>query len=230
MSVQETLQRRVLPRTIVALSRMDAPHRSAAAARRACGGSATVRLFFAFDDPHSAVAVLGLARRLGGRRAALRLEPVVARGIAEDPAAQAKREFALTDARRLAARDHHTLSRTSTIPARDTAFLAAWTAALPHEDGSRTAFATAAMRELWLVGDRPIPRDRLAALWHAHGGGAAADPPETHAGVAAAERTARRRGFYDTPIAVVHGQWFFAHERLEQIVTRLDELGWTAPT
>jgi hypothetical protein len=27
---------------------------------------------------------------------------------------------------------------------------------------------------------------------------------------------------------VVHGQWFFAHERLAQIEHRLDELGWAA--
>jgi hypothetical protein len=38
----------------------------------------------------------------------------------------------------------------------------------------------------------------------------------------------RRRGPYDTPAAWVHGQWFFAHDRPEQIAHRLDQLGWTA--
>ena len=38
----------------------------------------------------------------------------------------------------------------------------------------------------------------------------------------------RRRRLYDTPAAVVGGQWFFAHERLAQIGHRLDELGWRA--
>jgi 2-hydroxychromene-2-carboxylate isomerase len=36
-----------------------------------------------------------------------------------------------------------------------------------------------------------------------------------------------KRGLYDTPIAVVHGRWYFAHERLGQIEDWLDELGWT---
>jgi len=31
----------------------------------------------------------------------------------------------------------------------------------------------------------------------------------------------------DTPAAWVHGQWFFAHDRLVQIGERLDDLGWT---
>ena len=35
----------------------------------------------------------------------------------------------------------------------------------------------------------------------------------------------RRRGPYDTAAAWVHGQWFFAHDRVEQIGHRLDELG-----
>ena len=38
----------------------------------------------------------------------------------------------------------------------------------------------------------------------------------------------RRRGGYDTPAAWVHGQRFFAHDRLVQIGERLDDLGWTA--
>ena len=42
------------------------------------------------------------------------------------------------------------------------------------------------------------------------------------------ERLMRRRRPYDTPAAWVHGQWFFAHDRLAQIAARLDELGWTA--
>ena len=38
----------------------------------------------------------------------------------------------------------------------------------------------------------------------------------------------RRRGPYDTAAAWVHGRWFFAQDRVEQIGHRLDELGWTA--
>ena len=42
------------------------------------------------------------------------------------------------------------------------------------------------------------------------------------------EKLMRRRRPYDTPAAWVHGQWFFAHDRLVQIGERLDSLGWKA--
>lgn len=45
--------------------------------------------------------------------------------------------------------------------------------------------------------------------------------------MARSERSFRLRRLYDTPVAVVHGRWYFAHERLEQIAQRLDDLGWT---
>jgi 2-hydroxychromene-2-carboxylate isomerase len=225
MSARDTLQRRVLPRAIVAASTVRTPGRTAAALRRARGGRAHVRLFVAFDDPYSAVAVLGLGDRLTGRRADLLVEPVVARGIPGDPAVDAKRRYAVVDARRLALRDDRTLTRDAPLPAADTAFLAAWAAALP-DAADRAAFTAAGLHELWFgAGDGPIDPAPYAALWRAHGGGDAA-PPAEHPGVAAAERTMRRRGLYDTPIALVHGQWFFAHERLAQIEHRLDELGW----
>jgi 2-hydroxychromene-2-carboxylate isomerase len=38
----------------------------------------------------------------------------------------------------------------------------------------------------------------------------------------------RRRGPYDVPAAVLGTSWWFAHDRLDQIAERLDELGWTA--
>lgn len=225
MSARDALQRRVLPRAIVGLSTVRAPGRAAAAVRRARGGHGTVRLFFAFDDPYSAVALLGLADRLAGRRAQLRVEAAVERGIPGDPAVEAKRRHAVLDARRLARRDDRVLARAEPPAAAEVAFLAAWTAALPRADG-RAAFAAAAMHELWFASGGRVDREPYAALWREHGGTGA--PPDAHEGVAAVERTMRRRGLYDTPIALVHGQWFFAHERLAQIEQRLDELGWGA--
>jgi 2-hydroxychromene-2-carboxylate isomerase len=209
---------------VVALSTVRRPGRAAAALRRALGRGGRVRLYVAFDDAYSAVATLGLADRVAGRRVALIVEPVSARGIAGDPAVDAKRRYAVVDARRLARRAGLELMRTEPVPPEATAFLARWTAAAPAGP-RRAAFAVAAMRLLWLASDGPVECEPYAVLWREHVGG---EPPAPDAGdVGRGERGMRLRGLYDTPVAIVHGQWFFAHERLPQIGHRLDELGWT---
>jgi len=225
MSPRDRIARRVVPRVIVWLSTVRAPRRAAARLRRLRGGSARVELFVAFDDAYRAVAVLGLVERTARRRAALAIEPVVQRGIPGDPAAEAKRRYALVDARRLARRDGLTLSRTAPLPAQATAFLAQWAAAAP-QGPARTAFCAAVMRRLWCETDGPVAPAQFADLYREHVGG---EPPTAidEDGAADGERRFRRRRLYDTPVAVVHGQWFFAHERLPQIEHRLDELGWT---
>lgn len=225
MSVRDRLGRRVLPRALVALSTVRWPRRAAAAQRRRLGGSATVRLFVAFDDPYSAVAVLGLADRVADRRVRLVVEPVVERGIPDDPAVSDKRRYAVIDAQRLARRAGLELSRTEPLPAKTTAFLAAWAAAAPPGP-KRPAFCAAAMRHLWFESDGPVSREPYIALWHEHVGGGPPEDRDERAGTS--EGAMRRRGLYDTPVALVHGQWFFAHERLDQIEHRLSELGWAA--
>lgn len=223
MSLRDRLRRRVVPRAIVSLSTVRRPGRALAAARRALGGSARVRLFVAFDDPYSAVALLGLEDRLGGRRVRLEIEPVVERGIPGDPAAADKRRYAVIDARRLARRAGLELSRTEAVRAEETAFLAVWAAGT--EGPRRASFCAAAMRQLWFRSDGSVSQEPYAALWREHVGG---DPPAARPGATrSGERGMRLRRLYDTPVAVVHGQWFFAHERLAQIEHRLDELGWT---
>jgi 2-hydroxychromene-2-carboxylate isomerase len=221
VSVRDRLQRRVIPRAIVATSTIRWPARTAAALRRARGGRGRVQLYLAFDDPYSALAVLALADRVEGRRADLRVDAVVARGIPDDPAVDDKRRYAITDARRLARRAGLELSRGEPLPAATTAFLAGWTAAIP-EPRQRADFCVAAMRLLWFGSDGPVSEEPYAELWREHVGG---EPPEATT-VERAERRMRKRGLYDTPIAVVHRQWFFAHERLDQIEHSLDELGW----
>jgi 2-hydroxychromene-2-carboxylate isomerase len=224
VTARDRLKRRVFPRAVVALSTVDAPRRGAAVARRALGGAGTVRLFVAFDDPYSAVALIGLSDRLAGRRAQLIVEPVVKRGIPGDPAVEDKRRYALVDARRLARRDGLELSRSKIVAAEATAFLAGWAAAAPAAE--RTAFCVAAMRELWFESDGPVLAEPFAARWRAHVGGD--PPPATAPGALSSERAMRMRRLYDTPVAVIGGQWFFAHERLPQIEARLDDLGWRA--
>jgi len=155
----------------------------------------------------------------------LDLRPVVNRGIPDDPAVEKKREFAITDARRLFKRAGLTMRRETPIRPEESTFLAEWSATvLPGP--ALTTFCVAAMRELWLVGGETIDRDVFAGFWRESFG---VDPPEGPRGaiaVNANERRMSRRGPYDTPAAWVHGRWWFAHDRLPRIAERLDELGW----
>lgn len=229
MSAADVVTRRLMPRTLVALSQVRAPARAVAAVRRARGGRATVELFVAFDDPYSAVAALGLADRLAGRRADLDVLPVVRRGIPGDPAVDLKRAYAVEDAARLARRDGRTLARTVPLAADDTAFLAHWTAGIAAPP-ARAAFCVGAMRRLWFEEDGPVRREAYAELFTRTTGAA----PPSDGDAAAARELARcegrmgGRGPYDTPTAIVAGRWFFAHERLPQIAAELDDLGWRA--
>jgi hypothetical protein len=102
--MRDRLQRRVIPRLVVALSTVTRPARARAALRRMLGRPGRVELYVAVDDPASAVAFVDLTERLRGRRVELDVRPVVERGIPGDPAVEAKRAYALVDARRLAAR------------------------------------------------------------------------------------------------------------------------------
>lgn len=214
----DLLARRVLPRTVVGLSRLDLRGRASAGARRRLGRRGRVELFFAFDDAASALALLDVAARVEGRPVSLVLQPVVRRGIPDDPAAERKREHAIADVRRRAPRLLGLeLARTSTLRAEDTAFLAEWVAAAPS-----LPFALAAMRRLWFETDDPVDRASYAALWPGE------PPRDGAAAVRHCERRMRRRRPYDTPAAWIHGQWFFAQDRGPQIAARLDELGWTA--
>ncbi len=222
MTLKDRIERRGVPRLIVTLSTFDLPRRLQSRMRRARGGRGAIDLYVAFDDPYSAVAVLGLADRTAHRAADVRVHAVVARGIPDDPAVDAKRAYAVTDARRLSARDGVTFVRATTVDPAETSFLARWTVAAP--DGApRLSFVVAAMRRLWCEDVPPTP-DAYTDLFREHVG---SEPPLT-SGDLPAEAVMRRRGFYDTPIAVVHGQWFFAHERLPAIEHRLDDLGWRA--
>ncbi len=225
-SPADLLVRRVAPSAVIALSRVTWPARLGAAARRRLGRRGRVELFFAFDDPCSAIAVIDLAGRLAGRDVRLLLKPVVQRGIPGDPAVELKRAYAIADARRLGRRSGLELTRREPLSARAVAFLAEWVAAAP-QGPALTRFCVAAQRLLWLGSEGPVERAAYGALWREHLGGR---PPERGGAQAVRrnERLMRRRRPYDTPAAWVHGQWFFAHDRLAQIAERLDDLGWTA--
>lgn len=224
----DMLARRVLPRVVVAQSRVDWPSRSGAATRRRLGRSGRVELFFAFDDPCSAVAVIELAERTSARDVRLVLLPVVRRGMKDDPAVELKRRYAIDDARRRGVRAGLELSRTEPLDADSVSFLAEWVSVAP-QGPALTRFCAEALTRLWFDGTGAasgVDRDAFAALWRERLG---TDPPPAGShGVKRNERRMRRRGPYDTPAVWVHGQWFFAHDRPAQIEQRLDDLGWTA--
>jgi 2-hydroxychromene-2-carboxylate isomerase len=223
--MSEALTRRVLPRAVVALSQVGWPSRLGAAFRRTVGRPGRIELFFAFDDPCSAVAVIQLAERVSARDVQLVLKPVVVRGIDGDPAVDQKQRYAVVDARRLARRAGLVLSRGASLRAESTAFLAEWAAAA-GQGPALTSFCVEALRHLWFATDGPVGQSGYARLWRERFG---TEPPAAGPdGVRRNERLMRRRRPYDTPAAWIHGQWFFAHERLVQIEERLDSLGWTA--
>ena len=222
--MSEILTRRVLPRAVVALSQISWPSRLGAAVRRRLGRRGRLELFFAFDDACSAVAVIDLAARVAGRDVELILKPVVSRGIPGDPAVEQKRRYAIVDARRLARRAGLSLSRGEPLTPDSTAFLAAWAAGAPPGP-ALTSFCVEALRHLWFATDGAVREADYATLWRERFGG---EPPASADAVRRNERLMRRRKPYDTPAAWVHGQWYFAHDRLVQIGERLDSLGWTA--
>ncbi len=225
-SASDALARRIVPSAVIALSRISWPSRLGAASRRALGRRGRVELFFAFDDPCSAVAVIELARRMSGRDVLLALEPVVERGIRGDPAVELKRRYAIEDARRLARRAGLVLVRAEPLSAEETRFLAQWAASAP-QGPSLERFCVNALRQLWFSGDGSVDASDYATSWREQFGVEPPAAPDAQA-LRRNERLMRRRGPYDTPAAWVHGQWFFAHDRLAQIGERLDELGWTA--
>ena len=220
---KDTLTRRVGPRLLIASAGVKARHRAAARRLRAKGGRETVELFFAFDDPLSAVALLDLDRRTRGMHVDLVALPVVERGMVGDPAVQWKRDYAVLDATRLAARQGIRLIRTSTIPPQVTSYLAEWVSARePHP--TTTEFAVAAAKAIWADGADPADQAFFAHIWEEVVGGT---PPGPGAGrVASNEALMKKRGPYEVPAACIRGQWFFAHERGERIEQTLNELGW----
>jgi 2-hydroxychromene-2-carboxylate isomerase len=220
-AMTEYLRRAIAPRVVVATSRLRWPQRVHTAVRRGLGLRPHIELFFAFDDPYSAIALPGLIEIARIRNAELRLYPLVERGIAGDPAQQQRRLHAVADSRKLARRDHRELRRSQPLPAQDCAFLAAWTAAA-HNHANINHFAAAALAQLWFQSHGAPTREAFRALHLAH---LAALPPDDHPEQAAAlaRNSARlkRLGHWESPAARVAGEWFFAHERLAQIDARL---------
>jgi 2-hydroxychromene-2-carboxylate isomerase len=222
----EHLTRRTLPRALALSSQVTLPARVGAASRRRAGRVGRLELYFAFDDPCSAVAVPDLIARLKERRVRPVLMPVVRRGMADDPAVEDKRTYSVIDARRLARVNGLELRRSEPPDPAATAFLAHWAAGAPASPGL-TGFCCDALNQLWFESAGAIQRAVYEQLYMDHLG---FSPPPTRNGesepVRACEARMSRRGMYETPAAWVSGRWYFAHDRPQQICEWLDQLGW----
>ena len=228
-AVREKLEKEWVPRLILAISTFTLPFRLAAAARRAVGRKGRVELFYAYDEPTSAYALLELARTVQGRAVVIDLVPVVERGIEGDSAIDRKRAYAMVDGRRLARRLGMAMGRSEPVDPEAVRFLAAWTALGPAGPALQE-FAVEAMARIWFGADGPVEREPFAALWRERLG---LEPPdedgeEARAAVRANEKRMTRSGPYETPAAKVGGRWDFAQDRPKQIGAWLDELGWRA--
>lgn len=223
MSIADTIRRTVAPQLVVAASRIEWPAQLSASLRRKLGQPARIELFFAFDDPYAAIALPGLIKIARQHGAQLTLYPLIERGIANDPAADARRRHAVEDSQRLARRFGKTLSRSAPISAQDTAFLAAWTQTAKADAGVIN-FAAAALEQLWFGSNGPVKQEdyRRAHSQYLHSAASASNE------AALARNTARliKLGHWESPAALVEGQWFLAHERLAQINEHLERLGW----
>lgn len=223
MSLADTIRRSIAPQLVVATSRIEWPAQLNTSLRRALGQTARMELFFAFDDPYAAIALPGLIKIAQQHHAQLTLYPLIERGIANDPAADARRRHAVEDSQRLARRFGKTLSRNTPISAQDSAFLAAWTQTA-RDDAGALNFAAAALEQLWFASDGPVKQEDYRRVHSQHLHSAASASNEA----ALARNTARliKLGHWESPAALVEGQWFLAHERLVQIHEHLERLGW----
>lgn len=224
-ALTEFLRRAAAPRIVVGTSRWRWAQNCRAALRKSFGLRPTVELFFAFDDPYAAIALPGLIKIAEAHKAQLKLWSLISRGIDGDPAATQRRVHAITDSRRLAQRDGRTLRRSAPLSVHDCTFLAAWTTAAA-EHPQCNAFVAAALEKLWFGSDdRPTP-ETYAALYQSH---ISTPPPVVSATqtvqLAKNNQRLHQLGHWESPVARVAGEWFFAHERLQQIDERLNALG-----
>ncbi|MGH8529782.1 MAG: hypothetical protein ACRETN_08070 [Nevskiales bacterium] len=220
------LKKALIPRTVVALSELRWPGRLRAQVRRALGGRGRIELYFAFDDPYSAIALPPLLAITQRHEVELVLYPLVERGIEGDPALSQRRQQAIVDSSRLARRQGLTLGRRNVLDPAAPAFLVAWLESARGSEGINS-FAAAALQQLWFGTTGAVNKEDYAALFERHLG---RKPPtdlaiNQHAARDNLQRL-QRKGHWESPAAWVDGEWFFAHERFEQIEARLNYLGW----
>lgn len=225
--LRDQLRRKLIPSTVIAASRLTSPRQAAARLQAACGGRVKVELYFAFDDPYAAIALPGLIDICAGRAVDLQLYALLDRGIADDPAADARAAHALDDATRLGHRLGRPFARRQPLRPQDCAFLAEWFEQARGAPGFQR-FAAAALAQLWQHGDGAVlPSSFIDVHRQCLKRLPPITAPEISAQLQRNTRRLRARGHWESPAARLAGEWFFAHERLALIAQRLDQYGVT---
>ncbi len=214
----------LLPRTILKIDHIKMKNRMVPTLERALGLVGKVELYFAFDDPYAAIAVPKIFKMLTNRDVEPAFYPIVRRGIENDPDLDKRRAYAMEDARRLAASLGMEIIRKEAPTSEETAFVAAWAEA-GREDGDEYFFIEKALSYIWKSNDA-INRENITEVYL---DAFDQDPPDDfsvyEARVRKNEKRLVKKGHWESPAALVYGQWYFAHERLDQIAERLDYLG-----
>lgn len=227
MSLKDKLVRGVGPRALIrAWERQEAMAKAGAGAARLLGRKPVVELYYAFDSPYSAVALFPLLNITEAHGGELRSFVVARHGIEGDPDRGMRRAYEVLDAGRLLKRQGRTLSRTQPVEPGSVEAIALLAEAA-RRAGRGNAFAAAALDVLWCKEGDGLPE--LAAYERLYEKIVGRKPATDLGALSAAVRdneTRLNKGHWEVPAAMVGGQWFFAHERLEQIDAWLMELGW----
>ncbi len=216
--------RALLPRTVVRLSRAKRRFKGKALFERMLGISGTIEFYFAFDDPYSAIALPKMMELVSDRELEIELFPLAEHGIPGDPDIDKRRAYSLADAARLGKRLGVEINRTSPLDPDKVLFLAAW-AESAREVMCMDDFSERAMAMLWARDQEPGPGSYVEIYERTVGIDPLDDPSEYAEELEANLKRLRRKGHWEVPAALVYGQWYFAHERLEAIEERLDFLG-----
>lgn len=224
--IKEYVSRSLLARGLLGLKRFRSRRKALPLIQRSLGTGGSLELYFAFDDPCSAIALPAISNMVVNRDLTLELYPVVERGIAGDPDLELRRAYYLKDAYRLGRRLGIDIKRSAPLDPSSVSFLAAW-AESARETENIEEFSRLAISRIWSTSEKAISLPALASIYERSVG---QKPPQDVSDYdeALAGNSARlvKKGHWDTPALLVYGEWYFAHERLEQIEDRLRMLGW----
>ncbi|MCB0220960.1 MAG: hypothetical protein KDH09_14775 [Chrysiogenetes bacterium] len=228
MSLRDNLVRGTGPRVLIrAWHQQETLAKGAARAQRLIGGRASIEFFFAFDSPYSAVSLAPLLEIAGRHRGELQAFAVGRHGIQGDPDARMRKAYEILDAGRLLRRQGKSLTRTKPLPTSEVRELTLLAEAA-RRAGKGNAFAAAALDKLWCEDADKAPQlaDYEALYSEVVGKSPGNAPGKLASAIVDNEKRLERKGHWEVPTALVGGQWFFAHERIEQIDAWLGELGW----